>query len=77
MPDNWGFVAAAYGLTAVVLGLYWRHLLRREKELRVTTRTHTERAGESATSRTIVERSRQPSSSGQPRPEPGSRHPLQ
>ena len=33
MPDNWGFVVAAYALTAVVLGAYWRHLARREKEL--------------------------------------------
>jgi hypothetical protein len=34
MPDNWGFVVAAYGLTAAVLALYWRHLVRKEKELR-------------------------------------------
>ena len=33
MPDNWSFVAAAYGLTALVLGLYWRRLVRKEKEL--------------------------------------------
>ncbi len=33
MPDHWGFVAAAYGLALVVLGGYWRHLLRREREL--------------------------------------------
>jgi hypothetical protein len=33
MPDNWGFVAAAYGLTAAVLGIYWRRLVRREKEV--------------------------------------------
>ena len=33
MPDNWGFVAAAYVLTAVVLGLYWRRLERKEREL--------------------------------------------
>ena len=39
MPDNWGFVAAAYGLTAAVLGLYWRHLVRKEKELRPLTTT--------------------------------------
>ena len=26
MPDNWGFVAAAYGLAALVLGGYWRRL---------------------------------------------------
>ena len=34
MPDNWGFVLAAYALAAVVLVGYWRHLVRREKELR-------------------------------------------
>jgi len=33
MPDNWGFVAAAYGLAAFVLGGYWRYLRRREREL--------------------------------------------
>ena len=33
MPDNWGFVAAAYGLTAAVLLMYWRRLARRERDL--------------------------------------------
>ena len=33
MPDNWGFVIAAYGLAAVVLGGYWRRLVRREREI--------------------------------------------
>ena len=33
MPDNWGFVAAAYALAAVVLGAYWRMLARKEREL--------------------------------------------
>jgi hypothetical protein len=33
MPDNWGFVIAAYGLAAVVLIAYWRFLFRREIEL--------------------------------------------
>jgi len=33
MPDNWTFVAAAYGLAALVLGGYWRYLRRREREL--------------------------------------------
>jgi hypothetical protein len=33
MPDNWPFVIAAYGLAAIVLALYWRFLVRREKEL--------------------------------------------
>jgi hypothetical protein len=33
MPDNWGYVAAAYGLTAVAVLLYWRRLARKEREL--------------------------------------------
>jgi len=33
MPDNWGFVLAAYGLAAVVLLAYWRRLVRRERAL--------------------------------------------
>ena len=31
--DHWGFVLAAYGLAAVVLAAYWRHLCQREREL--------------------------------------------
>jgi transposase-like protein len=33
MADNWGFVAAAYGLTAAALLAYWRRLARRERQL--------------------------------------------
>ena len=33
MADNWGFVFAAYGLALIVLGAYWRFLVRREREL--------------------------------------------
>ncbi len=33
MPDNWGFVLAAYGLAAVVLIAYWRRLVRRARAL--------------------------------------------
>ena len=33
MPDNWGFVAAAYVLAAIVLGGYWRRLARLERDL--------------------------------------------
>ncbi|MFQ5829212.1 MAG: hypothetical protein ACE5JD_08660 [Candidatus Methylomirabilia bacterium] len=33
MPDNWGFVFAAYGIAAVALIGYWRHLSRRGREL--------------------------------------------
>jgi hypothetical protein len=29
MPDNWGYVFAAYGIAAVVLVGYWRRLVRR------------------------------------------------
>ena len=31
--DHWGFVFSAYGLAAVVLAAYWRHLCRRERQL--------------------------------------------
>ncbi|HEV8585673.1 MAG TPA: hypothetical protein VGT02_11950 [Methylomirabilota bacterium] len=64
MPDNWSFVAAAYGLTAAVLLWYWLRLGKKEREIAVLTRL-------------TAERSRGPSSSGHPRPEPGSRTPLQ
>lgn len=76
MPDNWGFVAAAYGLTALVLGLYWRRLVRREQELDRAGkgRARTPRAAAEAT--TAAERSRQPSRPGHPRSEPASRPPL-
>ena len=43
MPDNWGFVLAAYALTAIVLGLYWRGLVRNEKALHRATTTATPR----------------------------------
>jgi heme exporter protein D len=33
MGDNWTFVLAAYALTALVLFAYWRHLVRRERDL--------------------------------------------
>jgi len=33
MPDNWGYVFAAYGLAAIALGAYWRRLARRAKSL--------------------------------------------
>jgi hypothetical protein len=34
MPDNWGYVAAAYALALVVFGGYWRRLRTRERQLR-------------------------------------------
>jgi hypothetical protein len=33
MPDNWGFVTAAYGLAAVVFTAYWRWLARKDRAL--------------------------------------------
>lgn len=32
MADTWPFVAAAYGLATLVLGGYWRRLVRLERE---------------------------------------------
>ena len=33
MPDNWGYVLAAYGVAAVVLIGYWRYLSARARAL--------------------------------------------
>jgi hypothetical protein len=44
MPDNWGFVLAAYGLAAVVLIAYWRRLVRRERALEAGRRPTARRA---------------------------------
>ncbi|MGH7386122.1 MAG: hypothetical protein ACREKG_13180 [Candidatus Rokuibacteriota bacterium] len=33
MPANWGYVLAAYGIAAVALLAYWRHLERRTRAL--------------------------------------------
>ncbi len=38
MPDNWGYVLAAYAIAVVVLGGYWRSLARRARELTRTLR---------------------------------------
>jgi hypothetical protein len=38
MPDNWSFVFAAYALAAVVLGGYWRNLIKRERAATPRTR---------------------------------------
>jgi hypothetical protein len=77
MPDNWGFVAAAYGLTALVLGLYWRRLVRREQELDRAGKDRARTPGAAAAATAAAERSRQPWRSGHPRREPASRPPLQ
>ena len=39
MPDHWNFVLAAYALAAVVLGGYWRNLIKRERAATPRTRT--------------------------------------
>lgn len=41
--DHWNFVLAAYGLVAIVLVGYWRHLVRLERDL-LTRRTTRRRA---------------------------------
>lgn len=33
MRDNWAFVIAAYGVAVIILGGYWRRLVRRDREL--------------------------------------------
>jgi hypothetical protein len=43
MPSNWGYVLAAYGIAAVTLLSYWRHLARRTRAL-ATRRPATRRA---------------------------------
>jgi len=60
MQDHWNFVAAAYGLALLVLGGYWRHLVKKERELLTADN----------------ERNRQRSRAGQSRSEPAARHPL-
>lgn len=70
MPDNWTFVAAAYALAAVVFGGYWRWLNRRERELATLAGPGSAVLPDSTT------RSRQPSTTAHPRPEPDKRHSL-
>jgi hypothetical protein len=81
MPDHWGFVAAAYAVTAIILGGYWRMLARKEHALAspgTGTRGQSEAGARSQagarTDPTI--RSREPSKTAPPRPEPASRPPL-
>ena len=33
MPDNWGYVAAAYGVAAAALIGYWRYLAARARRI--------------------------------------------
>jgi hypothetical protein len=65
MADHWEFVAAAYSLAAVVLIGYWRFLRQKERALDTISRSDS------------TMRSRQPSMTAHPRPEPGARPPLQ
>jgi hypothetical protein len=51
MPDNWAFVAAAYGLAVVVLGWYWRRLRRRERALAAPALRHRTRGAREARAR--------------------------
>ena len=75
MPDHWGFVAAAYAVTALILGGYWRMLVRKEREL-ATLGTGTRVRTEAGVGTDPTSRTRQPSETGHPRPEPSSRPPL-
>jgi hypothetical protein len=77
MPANWGFVIAAYGLSAVVIFLYWRRLIRREHELERSTAERSRQPSVAGSASTVAERSREPSRAGHPRSEPGSRSPRQ
>ena len=64
MPDNWGFVLAAYGLAAVVLIAYWRFLSRREREL-----------DDASAVRHDLRQGSRVSEPGHPQPNPASRRP--
>jgi hypothetical protein len=44
--DHWGFVAAAYGFAALVLGGYWRRLVHLERTLKTPTLRSTRRRKE-------------------------------
>ena len=67
MPDHWGFVVAAYTVTAVILAGYWRMLARKERELATEAGARTDNTS----------RSQEPSETAHPRPDPGKRAPLQ
>jgi hypothetical protein len=68
MPDNWGFVIAAYALALVVFSGYWRRLARREREVAALG---------SAARNNGAGRSRQPSETAHPRLDPGKGPSLQ
>ena len=67
MADNWGYVAVAYAVAVVVLGGYWRRLIRRERELAILN---------AGVRNDGMSRSQQPSETAHSRSEPGKRHSL-
>jgi hypothetical protein len=81
MPDNWGFVAAAYAVTAGILAGYWRMLARKDRALTGLRPGPRARVGAGASAAGVRDdhesRSPQPSQTGHPRPEPASRPPLE
>jgi hypothetical protein len=85
MGDNWTFVLAAYALTALVLFAYWRHLVRRERELDERERAGSaggrgfklDQPGRTAPTGESDVRSHVASVPGHPRSKPDSRTPLQ
>jgi hypothetical protein len=75
MPDNWNAVAA------LAFGSYWRWLGKKEREINALRGRNA--AGRSTAGRNDAvgndraSRSQQPSMPGHPRPEPGSKAPIQ
>ena len=57
IADNWTFVAAAYGLTAIVLLGYWRRLAKKERELEALSRRNAERRRAEPSSRPPLDES--------------------
>jgi drug/metabolite transporter superfamily protein YnfA len=45
MSDHWGFVIAAYGLAAVAFAVYWRWLVRKDRELTALAAGRARRVG--------------------------------
>ena len=79
MPDNWSFVIAAYLLAAVVLGAYWRHLVKKERELESHERMDQPVKGTPGRPVNQSVKGTEPRAPGPAhlRSEPTTRHPLQ